>query len=58
MNDAKETNKLGIYHTYNENKFCLFLDPPWGGAFYKTEDKPISLFLGDKNIIEFIFFIY
>ena len=38
---------------FNLDKFCLFLDPPWSGAFYKTETL-INLFLSDINIVDFI----
>jgi hypothetical protein len=38
---------------YNSSQYCLFLDPPWTGVFYKIE-KTINLFLDDINIIDFI----
>jgi hypothetical protein len=38
---------------YNSGQYCLFLDPPWTGVFYKTE-KTINLFLDNINIIDFI----
>lgn len=38
---------------FNKNSYCLFLDPPWSGVFYKTESV-IDLYLGETNIIDFI----
>jgi hypothetical protein len=40
-------------NNFNTNEYCLFLDPPWTGVFYKTEDM-IDLYLDDINIIDFI----
>jgi 16S rRNA G966 N2-methylase RsmD len=47
-------------HKFNIDNYCLFLDPPWSGVFYKTE-AVIDLFFsnGDDtnsglNIIDFI----
>lgn len=38
---------------YDPSTFCLFLDPPWTGVFYKIK-KNIDLYLDDINIIDFI----
>jgi hypothetical protein len=38
---------------YDPLTFCLFLDPPWTGVFYKIE-KNIDLYLDQINIIDFI----
>jgi len=38
---------------YDPLTFCLFLDPPWTGVFYKIE-KNIDLYLDHINIIDFI----
>ena len=40
-------------NNFNTNEYCLFLDPPWTGVFYKTEDI-IDLYLDDINIIDFL----
>jgi predicted RNA methylase len=49
-------------HKFNIETYCLFLDPPWSGVFYKTE-AVIDLFFGSEgnasnldniNIIDFI----
>jgi len=49
MND----NKLLSSINFNINNFCLFLDPPWSGYFYKVE-KNVDLFLNNINIIDLI----
>ena len=37
----------------DKNKYCLFLDPPWSGVYYKTENE-LDLFLGNMNILDII----
>ena len=49
MNDKIKLKQIN----YNPKKFCLFLDPPWMGVFYKTEIN-INLYLSDINILDFI----
>lgn len=49
MNDDKLLSSLN----YNINHFCLFLDPPWSGYFYKIE-KNVDLYLNNINIIDLI----
>jgi hypothetical protein len=49
MNDKIKLDKIN----FNPLKYCLFLDPPWSGVFYKTE-KNLDLFLGNTNILDFI----
>ena len=51
MNNHNILQSIGYMPNYD--KFCLFLDPPWSGAFYKTE-LILDLFLNDINIINFI----
>jgi tRNA/tmRNA/rRNA uracil-C5-methylase (TrmA/RlmC/RlmD family) len=56
INFMKNCNKN--CHKFNIDNYCLFLDPPWSGVFYKTETV-IDLFFsngsdGDLNIIDFI----
>ena len=38
---------------YNPSTHLLFLDPPWSGVFYKTEQN-IDLYLSDINVVDFI----
>ena len=49
MNDNNKLKKIN----FNRLSFCLFLDPPWTGVFYKTE-KSLDLYLSDINILDFI----
>jgi len=49
MNDTKILKELN----YNINNFCIFLDPPWSGYFYKIE-KNVDLYLNNINIIDLI----
>lgn len=49
MNDKNKLKEIN----FDINTFCLFLDPPWKGVFYKTE-KQIDLELGNINILDFI----
>lgn len=47
MNDNKHMiNK-------NMNEYCLFLDPPWSGYFYKI-NKVTDLYLNDINILDLL----
>jgi tRNA/tmRNA/rRNA uracil-C5-methylase (TrmA/RlmC/RlmD family) len=32
---------------------CLFLDPPWGGMYYKT-NQVVDLVLGTTNVLDFV----
>ena len=45
-------SKLKTIH-YNPVTYLLFLDPPWSGVFYKTEQN-IDLYLSGINVIDFI----
>jgi hypothetical protein len=38
---------------YNEIDWCLYLDPPWSGVYYKL-DLIIDLFFGNVNVCDFI----
>lgn len=49
FNDKEILNKIN----YNETDWCLYLDPPWTGVYYKLE-KLIDLYLGDTNVCDFI----
>jgi tRNA/tmRNA/rRNA uracil-C5-methylase (TrmA/RlmC/RlmD family) len=49
MNDKNKLSNI----TFNINSYCLFLDPPWSGVFYKTE-KELGLYLSNINILDFI----
>ena len=49
MNDKTILNKIN----YNETDWCLYLDPPWTGVYYKLE-KVIDLYFGDTNVSDFI----
>ena len=49
MNDIEKLNVI----KYNINNFCLFLDPPWEGVFYKAYSQ-MDLKLGDIDILDFI----
>ncbi len=49
MNDKNKLKEIN----FDINTFCLFLDPPWKGVFYKTE-KQIDLELGTTNVLDFI----
>lgn len=49
MNDKKILSSIN----YNKNSFCLFLDPPWSGYFYKIE-KNVDLYLNNINIIDLL----
>lgn len=49
MNDAHKLRNI----KFNINNYCLCLDPPWTGVFYKTE-KELDLYLSDINILDFI----
>ena len=40
-------------HNFDAGQWCLYLDPPWSGIYYKLETV-IDLYLGKTNIIEFI----
>lgn len=48
----KNKNKLNNIK-YDINTFCLCLDPPWNGVFYKLE-KTIDLYLSNINILDLI----
>jgi 16S rRNA G966 N2-methylase RsmD len=48
----KNKNKLNDIK-YDINTFCLCLDPPWEGVFYKLE-KTIDLYLSNINILDLI----
>jgi hypothetical protein len=49
MNDNKFLSSIN----YDINNFCLFLDPPWDGYFYKI-NKVNDLYLNSINILDFI----
>ena len=49
MNDINKLNKI----KYNINNYCLCLDPPWTGVFYKIENE-LDLYLSNINILDFI----
>jgi len=49
MNNTKMLKELN----YNINNFCIFLDPPWSGYFYKIE-KNVDLYLNNINIIDLV----
>ena len=49
MNNNKYLSSI----KYNINNFCIFLDPPWSGYFYKIE-KIIDLYLNNINILDLI----
>lgn len=49
LNNKEILNKIN----YNETNWCLYLDPPWTGVFYKLE-KNIDLYFGNVNICDFI----
>jgi hypothetical protein len=38
---------------FDKNKYCLFLDPPWSGYYYKVEKK-VNLYLNDIDILKLI----
>jgi hypothetical protein len=38
---------------FEKNKYCLFLDPPWSGYYYKVE-KIVNLYLNDIDILKLI----
>ena len=38
---------------YDEKTWCLYLDPPWTGVYYKLE-KIVDLYFGDINVSDFI----
>ena len=46
-------NKLKEINGYDINKYCLFLDPPWGGTNYKLK-KNINLKLSNIDILDFL----
>ena len=48
----KDTKFMGAISA-GINTWCLYLDPPWSGVFYKLETN-IDLFLSGINIISFI----
>jgi len=48
----KDSKLLKIIN-YDLNSFCLFLDPPWSGYFYKIE-KNIDLYLNNINLVDLI----
>ena len=49
MNDDTKLKKIN----FNKDTYCLFLDPPWKGVFYKTENQ-VDLELSNINILDFI----
>jgi 23S rRNA (uracil1939-C5)-methyltransferase len=49
MSDKQKLNKID----FDINKYCLFLDPPWTGVFYKLEQE-LDLYLSGINILDFI----
>jgi len=38
---------------FDKNNYCLFLDPPWSGYYYKI-DKIVNLYLNDIDILKLI----
>ena len=38
---------------FDKNKYCIFLDPPWSGYYYKVE-KIVNLYLNDIDILKLI----
>jgi hypothetical protein len=38
---------------FDRNKYCIFLDPPWSGYYYKVE-KIVNLYLNDIDILKLI----
>jgi len=38
---------------FNKMNWCLFLDPPWSGIYYKL-DKVIDLYFGNTNVSDFL----
>lgn len=49
LNNKVFLNKIN----YNETDWCLYLDPPWTGVYYKL-DKIIDLYFGNVNVCDFI----
>lgn len=49
LNDKEILNKIN----YNQTDWCLYLDPPWTGVYYKLE-KTIDLYLGNTNVCDFL----
>jgi len=47
MNDNKDLINKNI------NEYCIFLDPPWSGYFYKI-NKVTDLYLNDINILDLL----
>ena len=52
MHFMKNKQLLEKIH-FDIKTYCLFLDPPWSGVFYKTESL-IDLYLGGINIVTFL----
>lgn len=49
MKNNDKLNKI----KFDIEKYCLFLDPPWSGVFYKLQ-KQLDLSLSDIDILDFI----
>ena len=49
MKDSKILKSIN----YNINTYCLCLDPPWEGVFYKIH-KTLDLYLSNMNILDII----
>lgn len=49
MNDSAFLKRIN----FNPDTWVLYLDPPWSGVWYQLQPV-INLFLGDKDIIDFI----
>ena len=49
MKDKEKLKEIN----FNIDSYCLCLDPPWTGIFYKTH-QTLDLFLSNINIIDFI----
>jgi hypothetical protein len=49
LNNKIFLNKIN----YNKTDWCLYLDPPWTGVYYKL-DKNIDLYFGNVNVCDFI----
>jgi 16S rRNA G966 N2-methylase RsmD len=49
INDKAKLKEIN----FDPNTYCLLLDPPWSGVFYKTEAE-LDLYLGTTNILDLI----
>jgi 16S rRNA G966 N2-methylase RsmD len=52
LNNKEILNKIN-FNQNNLSEWCLYLDPPWTGVYYKLE-KSIDLYFGNTNVCDFL----